>query len=77
VPSHGFGEELQRIAALQGTGPCDREQAGGGNLSLRALVSEADLPPDDRVTQRALHAVVGRLYTGVFDKSKQTVAMLK
>ena len=37
---HGVGEKLQCVAALHHTGPGHGEQAGGGYLSVGALVPE-------------------------------------
>jgi len=58
-------------------GAGNREQAGGGDLSLVTLVSERALAPDHRMSQGALRIVVGRLHAGIFKEREQPAAMLK
>lgn len=77
MSANGLGEELQRAAALRDAGAGDGEEAGGGHLSLGALVAEAAFAPDDRMAQRAFGTVVGRFDAGMLDEHKQAVAMFE
>ena len=57
----GLDEELQGVSSLLSAGFDNAEQCLDEAAARRALGSEAELRPDDRVTQRSLGRIVGRL----------------
>ncbi len=60
----GCGEEVEGVSSLLAAGFDDGEERFDEAAAAFALGAERQCPPDDRVTQRLLRAVVGRFDTG-------------
>src|SRR5438128_1765379 len=71
------GEIGENVEALQVAGFRDSQQARCRQFAIGAAIAETDLAPLHAGTEGTFHAVVGGLYTFVFQESIEPVVVLE